>query len=134
MKSLLLSLILCTALAPPPSAAQDTSGLGDRGTSPLAFELDGDDAVWLLEKLVERWMAFVRDHVEIKKRYHEGPSGDDVSGEIQVKVYPEGKGQSDESLSGKGRFEFSRRPNDLRLRFDLDLSPGPNARRPEDYL
>ena len=134
MKSLLLAILSCIALAPLPTAAQDLPDLGIREIPGLTFGFDPENPGQALEDLVERGMAFVRDHVEITQRYQEGPTGSDVSGELSVKVYPDGKRRSDNSVGGKGSFELSRRLGGLHLKFDLNLTPNPSDRQFEDYL
>ena len=133
MKSFLLALVIWVTL-PLCVAAQDPPRIGDSEQSPLEFSLDMDSPARLLEELVDRGLALLRDHIEIKQRYKEGPNGEDIKGELEVKVYPKGRTQSDEALRGNGAFEFSRPLGGLHFRFDFNFSPSLNERRLEDYL
>lgn len=134
MKSILLALVIWTALAGLPVSAQGMTTFFDQEVPRMGFGLDTENPVWILEELIDRGMAFVRDHVEISKRYQKGTNGEDIQGELQIKVYPKGKTQSEESFRGNGSFEFSRPLGGLHLRFDFDFSPNPDDRRLEDYL
>ena len=134
MKSALMSLVFCVALTPLPVAAQDLPGLGGGHIPGMTFGFDPENPGRVLDELLERGLAFILDHVEITQRYHEGPTEDDIKGELSVRVYPEGKRQPDNSVSGKGSFELSRRLGGLHLRFDLNLTPSPSDRQFEDYL
>ena len=134
MRVVLLSVILCGALAPLPTSAEGFPDFGGSDIPGMAFGFGPENPARVLEELIERGMTFVRDHVEITQRYHEGPGEDDLKGELNVRVYPEGKRQPDNSVGGKGSFELSRRQGGLHLRFDLNLTPSPSDRQFEDYL
>ena len=134
MKSVLLALVICIAPIPLPVAAQDPPQLGDPVQLPPGFSLDMDSPVRILEEFVIRGLALLRDHVEINQRFKEGSNGEDMQGELEVKVYPKGKTQSEEALRGNGAFEFSRPLGGLHFRFDFDFSPGLSDRRSEDYI
>jgi len=134
MRSFLLSAILCGALAPYPAAAQNLPDFGGGDIPGMTFGFDPEDPARAVEELIERGLAFLRDHIEITQRYHQGPGEDNSKGELNVKVYPEGKRQPDNSVGGKGSFELSHRQDGLHFRFDLNLTPSSSDRQLEDYL
>jgi len=134
MKLLLSALLLCAALTPVPVTAQDLSEFGVQEMLALGSVSETDNLGRILDDLVGRGLAFVRDHVEITQRYHEGRTGDNIGGEMEIKVYPQGKEQSEESFKGIGSFEFTRRPGGVHLRFDFNVLSPPPERRLDDYL
>jgi hypothetical protein len=131
MNALLFSFFFLISLTGVSSAAEQFSTIGEQGGSQFTLELDPEDMPRVLGEVLERGMAYLRDHVEIKKRRYDGGTGKDTRGELEVKIYPEGKEHPDSAVGGKGAYEYSGEGN-LHLRFDINLSP--ERRQLDDYL
>jgi hypothetical protein len=130
MNALLFSFFFLVSLPQVSAAAEQFPTIG-KGGSQFRLELDPDDMPRVLGEILERGMAFLRDHVEIKKRHFDGESGKETRGELEVKLYPEGKDHPDSAVGGKGTYEYSGEGN-LHLRFDIRLTP--ERRRLDEYL
>ncbi len=132
MKRLLSAFILSIALVPQSAVAQDLPKFGDESRLGLQFNLF--DATRMLGEMIQRGHSFIRDHLEIQGRYREDPFKDDVKGEMQLKVYPHGKQEPEDCMTGQGTFELLRRPGELRFHFDVNISPGLKAQPGEEHL
>ena len=82
----------------------------------------------VLHSLLNRALDLIENHIEITGNVQSNKETEEQQGHFQLKLYPQGKSQSDEHLSADLRFRSF--PDNRRFSFDLNLPKEPSQNSP----
>jgi hypothetical protein len=106
---------------------------GSERVHPVADELNFDEpfeqaaAKSVLRSLLNQALDVIENHIEVNGDLQPNEETGEQGGRFQLKLYPQGKSQSEDHISAELRFRSS--PDDQHFSFDLKL-PKESLNRP----
>lgn len=100
----------------------------------VADELNFDEpfeqaaAKHVLRSLLNQALDLIENHIELNGDLQPNEETGEQGGRFQLKLYPQGKSQSDDHISAELNFQSS--PNDQHFSFDLKRSKDPSTTPP----